>query len=159
MSSQTLKAPARRRLRFLTHGDILTEVRSLAGRPTRQLGNWSLPAITQHLAAAMNLCIDGDVPFRVPLTTRILARIYRKRILNGRLPVGFKLPEGAVTILYPEPESMDAAIAELEKAIARLKTTNQRVAHPALGSMNAAQWDLFHLRHAELHLSFIVPEV
>ena len=34
----------------------------------------------------------------------------------------------------------------------------QRVAHPVLGSMNAAQWELFHLRHAELHLGFIVPE-
>jgi hypothetical protein len=29
---------------------------------------------------------------------------------------------------------------------------------PAFGRMTPAQWDLFHLRHAELHLSHIVPE-
>jgi hypothetical protein len=155
---ETLQAPKRRRVRFRTHQEIVDEARALAAQPTRQLGNWSLPDICQHLATAMDLCIDGDVPFRVPLRIRIVARLARRRILQTGLPTGFKLPEKAEAILYRKPQDMDSAIAALERGIARLKTTPKRVAHPALGKMNAAQWDLFHLRHAELHLSFIVPE-
>ncbi len=34
-------------------------------------------------------------------------------------------------------------------------TTEQ---HPVFGAMNVEQWNQFHLRHAEMHLSFIVPE-
>ncbi len=148
----------RRRLRFNTHQQIVDEVRRLAARPTRQLGNWSLPAICQHLATAMDRCIDGGIGFHVPLRLRFLARVARRRILNHGLPRGFKLPEQVAAALYPQPESVEAAIAALEQGIARLKTTDQRVAHPVLGNLNAAQWDLFHLRHAELHLGFIVPE-
>lgn len=133
-------------------------MRSLAARPTRQLGNWSLDYIAGHLAAAMDLCIDGGVGFSVPLRTRIVARLARSRLLNSGLPTGFKLPAQAQAVLYRQPQSMDAAIAALERGIARLKTTSQRVPHPALGRLNVAQWDLFHLRHAELHLSFIVPQ-
>jgi hypothetical protein len=155
---EIIQAPKRRRLRFDTHEQIVDECRALAGRPTRELGNWSLSDICQHLATAMDLCIDGDVPFSVPLRIRFLARLARRRILRDGLPTGFKLPPRAEAVLYRKPANIDAAIAALEKGIARLKTTTKRVAHPALGKMNAAQWDLFHLRHAELHLSFIVPE-
>jgi hypothetical protein len=145
-------------LRFHTHQEALAEARSLAAVPTVQLGNWSLPAICRHLAAAMDLCIDGGVGFSVPWRTRILARIARRRILNTGLPVGFKLPQQAAQVLYPDPASMESALSEMERAIGRLRTTTQRVPHPVLGSMNVAQWDLFHLRHAELHLGFIVPQ-
>ena len=59
--------------------------------------------------------------------------------------------------MFQEPASVAAAIDDLEKAIARLSTTTERHPHPAFGRMNAAQWDLFHFRHAELHLGHIVP--
>ena len=155
---ETATKPRRRRLRFHRHEDIVTEARALAARPTRQLGNWSLAHICQHLATAMDLCIDGGIGFHVPLRIRILARLARKRILNGGLPTGFNLPKQAEVVLYRDPESIEAAIAALERGIARLKTTTKRVPHPALGALNAPQWDLFHLRHGELHLSYIVPE-
>lgn len=106
----------------------------------------------------MDLSIDGGLEFRVPLKTRILARLARNRLLKGGIPSGFKLPKQAEAILFREPQNIDGAYAALEKGIARLKTTMRRAAHPVLGRLNAAQWDLFHLRHAELHLSFIVPE-
>ncbi len=156
--SQSLQVPKRRRLRFDTHQQILDEAQMLAARPTRQLGNWPLPDICQHLAAAMDLCIDGGVGFAVPLRIRIVARLARSRILKTGLPTGFKLPQQAQAVLYRQPKSMDAAISALEKGITRLNSTTQRVPHPVLGKMNVAQWDLFHLRHAELHFSFIVPE-
>jgi hypothetical protein len=158
---ETATVPTRRHLRFNAHPEILGEVRSLAEQPTRQLGHWSLPAICQHLATAMNLCIDakaGQVDFRAPLSRRILARLFRAQILKRGLPTGVKLPPPVERVLYVEPENLEAAIAALERAIARLRSTTQRSPHPLLGTMSAAQWDQFHLRHAELHLSFIVPE-
>lgn len=49
-------------------------------------------------------------------------------------------------------------MASLRQAIGRLKTETKRGAHPVIGRLNAAEWDQFHLRHAEMHLGFIVPE-
>jgi hypothetical protein len=154
--SSTLQVPKRRRLRFQTHEQILEEARSLAARPTQQLGNWSLEQIVQHLADAMELCINGK-GFPAPLRIRILARLARRRILNNGLPTGFKLPPAAEAILYRPPQNIEAALTALEGGMARLRSTNQRVPHPVLGKLSPAQWDLFHLRHGELHLSFIVP--
>ena len=136
---------------------MIAEARALASRPTRQLGNWSLEVICQHLATAMDLSIKGEDAFPVPLMTRILARIYRNRILNTRLPSGFKLPPDAVKVLFRPPQNIDSAIAAMEQAISDLARTSQRQPHPVFGSLSVAQWDKFHLRHAELHLSFIEP--
>jgi hypothetical protein len=156
--SNALQVPKRRRLRFDNHQQILDETRALAARPTHQLGNWSLEQICQHLADAMELCIDGGVSFSAPLRMRILARLARRRILKTGLPTGFKLPAPAEAVLYRPPQNIDAALAALERGIARLKSTSKRVPHPVLGKMTPAEWDLFHLRHGELHLSFIVPQ-
>jgi hypothetical protein len=155
--TQTFTKSGRRRLRFNSHDEVLADIRALAARPTRHLGRWTLPVICQHLALTVNKCLDGDVAIPVPLRTRIVARIFRNRVLHTRLPGGFKLPQDAEAAMFYEPESVAAAIDELEKAIARLGTTTKRYPHPAFGKMNAAQWDLFHFRHAELHLGHIVP--
>jgi hypothetical protein len=88
----------------------------------------------------------------------MLARLFRAQILKRGLPTGVKLPPQVEEVLYVAPESLESAIASLERAIARLSLTTQRAPHPLLGTMSAPQWDQFHLRHAELHLSFIVPE-
>ena len=124
-------------------------------------GNWAtgrLAQICQHLATAMELCTATDLGFRAPLKTRIVARLFRKAILNGRVPAGFQLPPQAAAVLVRKPASVEAAIAALEQAISGLKQTTERAPHPVLGSLSAAEWDLFHLRHAEMHLSFLVPE-
>ena len=69
--SQSLTKSGRRRLRFNSHEEVLADVRALAQRPTRHLGRWTLPIICQHLAIAVNKCLDGDVAIPVPLGTRI----------------------------------------------------------------------------------------
>ncbi len=157
-TARTTRTPRRRRLRFESHEEVLADVRTLASGPTRHLGHWTLPYICQHLATAIESSIDGEKGFALPLSTRIVARLFRNRILNTRLPTGVKLPPDAEAVLYREPESLEEAVGNLQRACARLQSTSQRQAHPAFGRMTAAQWDLFHLRHAELHLGHIVPE-
>jgi len=153
----TTKVSGRRRLRFASYEDVLDDARTLAAGPTRSLGNLTLGQVCQHLANAVDKCVVGGERFRVPFSTRILARIYRQRILNTRLRPGFKLPKDAEAVLIPAEANVTIALTELEQAITRLRQTTRRFPHPAFGAMSVEQWDQFHLRHAEMHLSFILP--
>ena len=148
----------RRRLRFADFNDVLGEVRALAERPTRPLGNWTLGQVCQHLATAIEVSISGGADIRVPLRARLLARLVRRRILKNGLPTGVRLPGEGAARLMPGPTSNADGVAALERAIEHLRSTRTRHPHPALGRMNVRQWNAFHLRHAELHLSFILPE-
>jgi hypothetical protein len=47
---------------------------------------------------------------------------------------------------------------ELRAAIDRLNREPKRAPSPVFGKMTREEWDQLHLRHAELHLSFFVPE-
>jgi hypothetical protein len=144
-------------LRFDSYDELLVEVRGLAATETTELGNWSLGEVCRHLANAMDKSIDGGVGFRVPLKIRFLARVFRGRILAGGLRSGFQLPPEAAPLL-PVPTSTPAGVDALERAVCRLQETSVRQAHPVFGKMNVSQWNQFHLRHAEMHLSFIVPK-
>lgn len=161
MTVDTAKVYGRRSLRFNHLDDILAEAERLAALPTRQLSNWSLGQICQHLAGAMNLSIDGvpsDAPFRAPLAMRILSRFLKRRFLNKGMPPGFILPEGAPKALRPDNVAVGAALPILRAAIGRLAREADRHPHPLFGRLSRAEWDQLHLRHAELHLSFIHPE-
>jgi hypothetical protein len=105
----------------------------------------------------MELCTTADTLFPVPLYLRILGPLLRKSVLARGLPRGFQLPpEGAR--LLPPPVSVDDGLATLAAGIAALERTSRRVPHPVFGKMTVEQWHQFHLRHAEMHLSFIVPD-
>lgn len=141
---------------FENFDELLAEVRSLGARPTRQLGNWSLGQICQHLGIGMHECALGDKIFTAPLWLRVLGPWIRPRILKRGLPRGFQIPRGGEKLL-PAPVTFDEGLATLEGGLATLRSTDRRTAHPVFGKMNLAEWDQFHLRHAELHLSHIVP--
>lgn len=59
----------------------------------------------------------------------------------------------AVSIADPVPT--EVGLAALRKATSRLKSESTRDLE---GIMTQETFDLYHLRHAEMHLSFIVPE-
>jgi hypothetical protein len=141
---------------FESFDDLLAEVHSLYAQPTRQLGNWSLAQICQHLGIGMRECVVGDKIFNAPLWLRLLGPWIRPRILRRGLPRGFQIPRGGEKLL-PPPVSFSEGLATLEEGIATLRLSQRRIAHPVFGHMNIAEWDQFHLRHAELHLSHIVP--
>jgi hypothetical protein len=142
--------------RFENFDQVLAEVRSLNVQPTRQLGNWSLGQICQHLGVGMRECVEADKIFKAPLWLRVVGPWIRPRILKRGLPRGFQIPRGGERLI-PPPVAYEDGLATLESGIATLKGSDRRTAHPVFGRMNLAEWDQFHLRHAELHLSFIVP--
>ncbi len=141
---------------FENFDQLLAEVHSLNGQPTRQLGNWSLGQICQHLGIGMRECVEGDKIFTAPLWLRVVGPWVRPRILKRGLPRGFQIPRGGERLI-PPPVAFADGLATLLSGLATLKGSDRRTAHPVFGRMSVAEWDQFHLRHAELHLSFIVP--
>ena len=67
----------------------------------------------------------------------------------------FRMPPGMARHLAPkEPASISEAVEALSAAIERLKIEETRHPHPVFGRLTRHEWDLLHMRHAEMHLSF-----
>jgi Protein of unknown function (DUF1569) len=148
----------RRKLRYRSFDEVLAEAERLNAGTYHTLGNWTLPRATGHLGQAMLGSVDGT-PFFVPWWMKVVGRLYiRRKLLRGPFPSGFKLPRRAEAKLVPQEElSFEEGMRRLSAGIARLGETRQRVPHPVIGRLSVDEWNEFHLRHAELHLSFFVP--
>jgi hypothetical protein len=148
--------PGRRELHFASLDDVLGDAEKLVSSPmTRTLGNWPLDRLLTHVAMAMETSIDG-ISFAAPRYMRLLARLGKRRILQHGLSPGFKLPRDREAGAYPEAQSLQEALARLRRAVERMRTEKATASHPAFGRLTHEEWVQFHLRHAELHLSFAV---
>ena len=54
--------------------------------------------------------------------------------------------------------STQDGLDQLRTQIERLNREAKRAPSPVFGKMTREEWDQLHLRHAEMHLSFYVPE-
>lgn len=156
MTVNTKLVKGRRRVRFSNYDEMLADVRALAQGPTRQLGNWSLGQVCTHLAKGMDTAIDGP-SFSPPWFVRLLGPLMKKRMLTRGMAPGFQLPKYAAALLPPET-SAAAGVAKLEKSVERVQREPARKSHIVFGKLSRDEWDAFLLRHAELHLSFLVPQ-
>jgi hypothetical protein len=156
MSVDTKRVSGRRALRYSTFQQMLDDVHLLAARPNRQLGNWTLGQICQHLAVAMDSAIDGP-PFKPSWVVRLVGPLLKKRVLTRGLDPGFQLPKRP-TKLRPAEVSTADGVAALNRAVERQQRDSARQPHIVFGKFTNDEWTQFLLRHAELHLSFILPE-
>lgn len=158
-ATSTADRPKRRRLRFHSFDEMFAEIESLRTRPHVQTGNWSLSVIVEHLARAIEMSIDGGT-FPVPWYFKLIGPwLLKPRLLNRGMPSGFQLPGVVRKRLIPEGSTDSAqAIAHLRQCVERMKTQPPQSRHPVLGALTPAEWNELHLRHAELHLGFLVPE-
>jgi hypothetical protein len=148
----------RRRVRYDSMQDVVTDAERLATGPVRSLGNRTFEQILRHLAIAINYSIDAPKSaFSVPWYFRLMARWYRKRIFAGGLRPGFQVPGDADQKLWPEGGDRTVALDGLRQAVRRLGVETKRGSHPVFGKLNVDEWNQFHLRHAELHMSFVTP--
>jgi hypothetical protein len=155
------KVTGRRQVRYSSLDELLADAERLvqleAQGEVRQLGNMALGQALGHLALWMHASIDG-IPddLRPPAAVRLLGRAFRGAILSKGLKPGFKLPPDAAKKLIP-PDTITPAegFNQLSAACARLRRETKRVPSPVFGAMSAEQWEQLHLRHAELHLSFM----
>jgi hypothetical protein len=158
MAVRTKKVFGRRQVRYDSYQDLLNDAERLGASEVRSLGNWSLGQILAHLARSMELSIDG-AEFRAPWLVQIAAKLfYRQRFISGPMTPGIRLPYQAEQALVPEELSVQSALGELRRAVMRLEHETDRAPHPVFGELSLDEWDSFHLRHAELHMSFLVPQ-
>jgi len=157
MTISTGAVTERRELSFRTYDDILREAERLVAGPHRTAGNWTLGQILVHLALPMHRSIDG-FGFSLPIPLRWVMPLFRRRFLTKGLPAGVPLRGGGAVFLPPEDVPSDRGLEELRGAIDRLRRDPTRHPSPIIGRLTLAQWEQFHCRHAELHLSFVHPE-
>jgi len=147
---------ARRKIHYASFDEVLVDAEWLVRAGATTTGNWSLDQILGHVAIAMERSIDG-FEGNAPWFIRVVARYFVKpRILKHGMQPGFRLPVEAEKWAFPAAGGDPSETLErLRRAIGRLRTEPTRVPHPAFGPMPAAEWDRLHLRHAELHMSFV----
>ena len=158
MSIDTKTVEDRRELEYDSLDAFLADAEQLADGEVLMLGNWTYGQLLGHLARALNASIDG-FPGSLNVVMRTMAKLFmRKMLLKGPLPSGFKLPSAAETAMVPTDSiTTEEALDQLRTAVGRLKTETTRVPHLALGKLSVEQWNEAHLRHAEMHMSFVLP--
>lgn len=158
----------------LSHEVDRIEAASKPGQGLRVTGNWSAGQILDHLARTIERTLDGFTTLpssERPLPSglaRLPARAERARIaaaetaLKSRLLSQPMQPCGPSAGLPGEIEPWTQVWTP--DGAARLRTALGRIADkhpmlcpsPTMGRLTADEWARFHLRHAELHLSFVI---
>ncbi len=153
MTVKTKKVTDRRAVHYESFDDLLADAERLAAGEVRMLGNWSYGQILKHVAKSLDASIDG-VGFMLPAPLRLAMKLLMKRrYLTKPLPPGFNAPKS----FQPDETSVDEGLAALRAAIARQGRETERKMHPAFGRISNQEWDQFNWRHAEMHMSFVVP--
>jgi hypothetical protein len=157
MTVDSRKVTGRRSLKYEAFEDFLADAELLAAADVRMLGNWSLGQIFRHLAIAINGSVDGFA-FRLPWIATFFARLFlKKRMLTRGIAPGYgRSPKW--DSVKPAAASVEEGLTELRAALTRFRTETKRSPHPALGKLTSDEWQQFHLRHAELHMSFAIPQ-
>lgn len=149
-------SPLRRTVVYQTLEEFLEDVRVLVSADVLTVGNWSFAQILEHLARAIDASIDG-FSFRSHWLVRTLvAPLLKNRLLTSPMKPGFTLPKRASHYLPQAGIDLDNAASHLETAVQRLSTTQPTADHPFLGRLSDREWLALHLRHAEMHMSFVV---
>jgi hypothetical protein len=163
MTTPAETSAQRRRLRFESIDDALAEADRLAtaerqGRLIRR-GEWPLGQMLGHLATWAIFAHDGYPPeVHPPLPIRLIARLFRNRIITKGMMPGMKVGRVPGGTLGLEPMSVENGLARYRDAMQRLRTTAPTIPNPVFGPLTHEQWIQLNLRHAELHFSFLHPQ-
>jgi hypothetical protein len=146
----------RRDLRLHDYDAVLADAEALLAGGYDRAGSWSLGQVCHHLAASMEMSLDG-FPSRFPWPVRLVARwfalgkILKHRVFRRRFP--------APRYMRPPAAAEDrVALERLRAAVGRLKGhAGAMQPSPIFGRLSPEQWREVHLWHCEHHLSFLLP--
>jgi len=162
----TRRVAGRRPVRLRTIDDLVAVVDQVtaatAAGKAKTLGNWSPAQILWHIGRLIELSFDG-FPFRYRRGPEWITRLFRilawRWLIRLAFRPGFRNPPEAATL---EPESsvpFDVAAAYLKQQVARIRGGERMTKECSVeGPYSHEQWVYIHLRHAELHLSFLAIE-
>jgi hypothetical protein len=166
MTSPGPRSTRRRRVAFSSIDDVLADVEAIidaqrSGR-LRATGGWTPAQICEHLAKFIEFSYDG-FPFRASLGVRVVSHVAKcvawKRFVEWSLQPGYKLP-ARFQALAPDPKAeFTASVVRLRLALDRIRRGEPMLQpSPFEGRITHEQWVYVHLRHAELHLSYLEYE-
>jgi hypothetical protein len=158
----TKKVRDRRVLRFNSLDDVLRDAEMLAeaarGGTLRATGNWTLGQALGHLATWVNMPFDGYPEMgRSAWWVRLLRPVITWWLVNKGFPAGVRIAGAPGGTFGIEPCEADDGLGRLRAAFRKLAEDAPIHTSPVFGSMTHEEWIKFHLRHAELHLSFFHP--
>ncbi len=160
MPVDTKHAEGRRPLRFETLDEIWADVQKLAEAERtgtlKRMGNWSLGQTLGHLAKWVNGSFEG-FPIRAPWFIRLLLRPRKKAFIYGKMPAGVHLPKVEGGTLWTDTISLDEGLSRYRSALDRLSREVPTQPSPAFGMLTQEEAIAANCRHAELHLSFMMP--
>ncbi len=157
----TGKVTERRMLRFETIDEMMAEVDRLAAAERagrlKRLGNWTAGQVLGHLATWAEYSYT-ETPLKPPFFIRWILKLQKKKYLYGGMRSGVKIPNVEGGTLGTAPVPLDEALGRLQRVMERLK--KEAPTHPssAFGKLAHEEAIALNLRHAELHLGFLVPE-
>lgn len=159
----TGKVTDRRKLHFNSPADLRADVERIvaaerAGK-LRRTGNWTTGQIFGHVAAFIDYAYDGYPPklANAPWFIRFILYFFKSKFLRGPLPAGRRIPGIPSGTTGNEPLTLEDGYARLIRAWDRLEKTAPQTPNVIFGRMTHNEWITLHLRHAELHLSFLHP--
>jgi hypothetical protein len=162
----TRRVAKRRAVRLRTLDDLAAVVDRLtvaaAAGKVRPLGNWSPAQVVWHIGKLIELSFDG-FPFRYRRGPEWITRAFRRLAFRWLIALAFRPgfrnpPEAAV--LEPDPAlTLDGAAAYLRRQLARAGNGERMTQECGVGGpYSHEEFVYIHLRHAELHLSFLAIE-
>ncbi len=157
----TAKVAGRRVLRFESIDQMMADVDRVveaerAGRLQR-LGNWTLGQIFGHLAIWAEYAYTG-APLKPPFFIRWILRLQKRKFLYEPMKAGVWIPRVEGGTLGTGPIALDEALPRLRRVMERLKTEAPTAPNVIFGKLTHEESIAMNLRHAELHLGFLVPE-
>lgn len=162
MSIDTGKVTTRRKVRYETIGDLrkdLDAIQAAAKAGTlRENGNWTAGKNLTHLAAFIDYGYDG-YPAAIsnpPWFVKVVLRMMRGSMLKNGFRAGVKIPKVPGGTVGGEDVSVEVGLATLRRSLERLEAGPPRFPSPAFGELSYEDSKAATLRHAELHLSFLM---
>jgi hypothetical protein len=159
----TGSVPGRRAVRLRTVEELAAEMERVAAAAAagkvRALGNWSPAQVLWHISRLIEFSFDG-FPFRyrrgIRWLTLLLRAVAWRWLIRMALRPGFGNPPYAAA-LEPDPAvTLDDAAAYLRRQLSRIRAGEHMTQEATVeGPYLHEQWLYIHLRHAELHLSFL----
>ena len=158
----TGKVKDRRPLRFSALDEMLADVERIAAAERagklRRTGNWTAGQTFGHLATWINFAYDGYPPdMKPPWFIKVILKFQKNKFVRGPMPSGVKIPGVEGGTKGTEPIGLDEGLTRLRSAINRLSAAAPTHPNPIFGPMSHDEWKGMHMRHGELHLSFLQP--
>ncbi|MFK7770234.1 MAG: DUF1569 domain-containing protein [Mariniblastus sp.] len=150
--------PERRQLAFNSLNDAVADVERLVQGKVRTTGKHTFGQIIEHLARTHDMVTGKIVGPKMPWYIRMAMPFMRKKILNGPVTPGFKLPKNVEDFFWEKGDvDVQQALTHLKESVEYYNSNGPLPVHPVFGEATREQIDSLNRQHCAMHLSFVHP--